>query len=174
DFNSSSNSASDSLISIFRTPDIGFTYLITPSLSVALFYPNDISPNGAVVALDGQPAMLEEVKKRMAAKQLTNVRTLLSRIDRDELERDSFDRALLVAVLGEIPDREAALRHIFAALKSGGLLSITEVIPDPHYQPKSLVCHLAEAAGFQFDSQYGNWLAFTLNFKKPDKSAIQN
>ncbi|MBW4620154.1 MAG: hypothetical protein KME17_12480, partial [Cyanosarcina radialis HA8281-LM2] len=41
-FNSSSNSASDSLISIFRTPDIGFTYLITPSLSVALFYPNDI------------------------------------------------------------------------------------------------------------------------------------
>lgn len=77
--------------------------------------------------------MLEEVKKRVAAKHLENVQILLSRIDQDELEKNVFDRALLVTVLGEISDREAALHQIFAALKPGGLLSITEVIPDPHY-----------------------------------------
>ncbi|ODG98473.1 hypothetical protein A4S05_09095 [Nostoc sp. KVJ20] len=128
-----------------------------------------VTPNGAVVALDGQPAMLEEVKKRVAAKHLTNVQILLSRIDQDELEKNVFDRALLVTVLGEISDREAALHQIFAALKPGGLLSITEVIPDPHYQPYSVVRRLTEAAGFQFDSQYGSWFAFTLNFKKTDE-----
>lgn len=127
-----------------------------------------VMPNGTVVALDGQAAMLEEVKKRVAAKHLTNVQTVLSRIDQDELEKGVFDRALLVTVLGEIPNRETALRHIFSALKPGGLLSITEVFPDPHYQPHNVVCRLAEAVGFQLDSQYGNWSAFTLNFKKPD------
>ena len=131
-----------------------------------------VMPKGVVVALDGQPTMLEEVKKRVAAKHLTNVQTVLSRIDQDELEKGVFDRALLVTVLGEIPDREAALRHIFSALKPGSLLSITEVIPDPHYQPHHVVCRLAEAAGFQLDSQHGTWFAFTLNFKKPDE--LQN
>ncbi len=98
-----------------------------------------VTSNGAVIALDGQLAMLEEVKKRVAAKHLTNVQILLSRIDQDELEKNVFDRALLVTVLGEISDREAALHQMFAALKPGGLLSITEVIPDPHYQPYSVV-----------------------------------
>lgn len=128
-----------------------------------------VLPNGEVVALDGQPAMLKEVEKRIAAKNLTNVRTLFSRIDQSELEQNTFDRALLVTVLGEIPDREAALQHISAALKPGGLLSITEVIPDPHYQFYGTVRRLAEAAGFQFDRYYGNWLAFTVNFIKPDQ-----
>ncbi|BAY59426.1 putative methyltransferase (plasmid) [Leptolyngbya boryana NIES-2135] len=128
-----------------------------------------VLPNGEVVALDGQPAMLKEVEKRIAVKNLTNVRTLFSRIDQSELEQNTFDRALLVTVLGEIPDREAALQHIFAALKPGGLLSITEVIPDPHYQFYGTVRRLAEAAGFQFDRYYGNWFAFTVNFIKPDQ-----
>lgn len=128
-----------------------------------------VLPNGEVVALDGQPAMLKEVENRITAKNLTNVRTLLSRIDQSELEQNTFDRALLVTVLGEIPDREAALQHIFAALKPRGLLSITEVIPDPHYQFYGTVRRLAEAAGFQFDRYYGNWFAFTVNFIKPDQ-----
>jgi ubiquinone/menaquinone biosynthesis C-methylase UbiE len=129
-----------------------------------------VSPNGEVVALDGQSAMLKEVEERIAAKNLTNVQTLLKRIDEGELEQNTFDRALLVTVLGEIPDREAALQHIFTALKPGGLLSVTEVIPDPHYQFYGTVRRLAEAAGFQFDRYYGNWFAFTVNFMKPDQT----
>jgi len=41
---------------------------------------------------------------------------------------------VLVTVLGEVPDREAALREIFDALKPGGILSVTEIIFDPHFQ----------------------------------------
>lgn len=50
-----------------------------------------------------------------------------------------FDYALLVAVLGEIPDRATGFRRIFAALKPGGILSITEGIVDPHDQRRAAV-----------------------------------
>ena len=56
---------------------------------------------------------------------------------------NNFDRALLVTVLGEIPDRDAALRAIFDALKPGGILSITEILRDPHYQRRTTVLRLA-------------------------------
>lgn len=67
-----------------------------------------------------------------------------------------FDRAWLVTVLGEVPAREAALREVYKALKLGGVLSIAEVIPDPHYQNQSTVRRLAEGAGFRFDRLYEN------------------
>jgi ubiquinone/menaquinone biosynthesis C-methylase UbiE len=72
-----------------------------------------------------------------------------------------------VGVLGEIPNREAALRQCYAALKPGGLLSITEIFPDPHYQSRNTVRRLAEAAAFRFDHSEGNWLSFTMNFMRP-------
>ena len=46
-----------------------------------------------------------------------------------QLEQECFDRALLVTVLGEISDRARALRAVFPALKPGGQLSITEMLP---------------------------------------------
>ncbi|MBV7335912.1 class I SAM-dependent methyltransferase [Chloroflexi bacterium TSY] len=45
---------------------------------------------------------------------------------------NTFDRAVLVTILGEIPDRRAALAAIFDALKPGGTLTITGVLLDPH------------------------------------------
>lgn len=75
---------------------------------------------------------------------------------------------MLVTVLGEIPDREAALRTIFAALKPGGLLSVTEIVFDPHFQSRATVTRLACAAGLEERAFYGNRLAYTLNLRKPD------
>jgi ubiquinone/menaquinone biosynthesis C-methylase UbiE len=68
----------------------------------------------------------------------------------------------LCTTLDEIPDREAALRQSFAALKPGGLLSITEIFPDPHYQSKR--------AGFELQTIEGGWVIFTANFLKPETS----
>lgn len=68
---------------------------------------------------------------------------------------------------GEIPDRAAALREIFAALKPGGILSVTELIFDPHYQPRSMLLRLATAAGFQEQAMFGNWMAYTAHLVKP-------
>jgi SAM-dependent methyltransferase len=82
-----------------------------------------------------------------------------------------FDRAILVTVLGEIPDRAAALREIFEALKPGGFLSITELMLDPHYQSRLTVLRLTRQLGFREKEFFGNVFAFTLNLVKPDHPA---
>ena len=128
-----------------------------------------VRPDGQVVALDIQPAMLREVERRASASGLTNIRTVSGGIGRGLLEHNAFERALLVTVLGEIPEREhkAALREIFEALKPGGILSVTEIFLDPHYQTRATVRRLTEAAGLCLESQYGSWLSYTMNFVKP-------
>lgn len=50
-----------------------------------------------------------------------------------------------MTVLGEVPDRDAGMRALHTALKPGGVLSVTEVIPDPHYQSHGTMRRLAEA-----------------------------
>lgn len=72
----------------------------------------------------------------------------------------------MVTVLGEIPNREAALQEVFAALKSGGILSVTELVFDPHFQRLSTVLQLANAAGFREKNRFGNAIAYTLNLEK--------
>jgi ubiquinone/menaquinone biosynthesis C-methylase UbiE len=79
----------------------------------------------------------------------------------------SFDRAVLVAVLGEIPDRQAALRDIFGVLKPGGILAVTEVIVDPHFQRRGKVIALASLVGFREKFRTGGRLAYSIYLEKP-------
>src|SRR5262249_38735657 len=126
-----------------------------------------VGPQGQVVSLDVQEAMLKKLQQRAASRGVANIRTILGPVEGATLEADRFDRALLVWVLGEIPDRAAALRQIFAALRPGGVLSITETLRDPHYQRVAMVLRLAEAAGFCRGEYYKSCLSYTLHFVKP-------
>ena len=74
--------------------------------------------------------------------------------------------ALLVTVLGEIPDQVAALKEIYQALKPGGILSITEVIFDPHFQRRENVLHSAQATGFKEKDFFGRQLAYNMHLEK--------
>ena len=84
-----------------------------------------------------------------------------------ELPSDSVDRAWLVTVLGEIPDRPAALKNLYRILRPGGTLSVTEILGDPHYQRRETVLRLAGDAGFKPTQYWSTLLAFTQNFTKP-------
>jgi predicted methyltransferase len=55
----------------------------------------------------------------------------------------------------------------YRALKPGGVLSITEMFGDPHYQSRSVVERLAVEAGFRLQSFRGGWWLFTADFVKP-------
>jgi ubiquinone/menaquinone biosynthesis C-methylase UbiE len=81
--------------------------------------------------------------------------------------RESFDRVVLRTVLGEVPDRPAVMERAFRALKRGGVLSITEMFGDPHYQSRATVKCFAEEAGFGLQSIEGKVWFFTANFVKP-------
>ena len=125
-----------------------------------------VGPTGTVVAVDVQAAMLRRVRVAADERHLDNVQTLQGSLDSEVPGACDFDRALLVTVLGEIPDRAGAMRALYGALRFCGILSISEMIPDPHYQSRETVRRLAEQAGFDFDRMYGTWLAFTMNFRK--------
>jgi ubiquinone/menaquinone biosynthesis C-methylase UbiE len=110
-----------------------------------------VSPQGEVVALDIQQEMLEILQKRAAEAGVTNIRTVRASAGEGALEEHTFDRALLVAVLGEIPAnrRLPALQEIREALKPDGILYVVEGPFDPHYQTRRAVARMAEEAGFK-------------------------
>ena len=126
-----------------------------------------VGPQGRVVALDIQEGMIQRAQEAAVRAGLSNITFLVAGLGEGRLPAGAFDRAVLVTVLGEIPDRLAALREIYASLKPGGSLSITEVLPDPDYQPRKAVKALGLQAGFQVGREFGNWFMFTLNLEKP-------
>ena len=125
-----------------------------------------VGPEGEVTAMDLQEGMLREVQDRARHANLNNIRFLRAGIGKGTLERDRFDRAVLITVLGEIPDREAALREIFEALKPGGILLVEETIRDPYFQTRSTVTRLAGAAGFTEKEFSGNRFSYILTWEK--------
>jgi ubiquinone/menaquinone biosynthesis C-methylase UbiE len=127
-----------------------------------------VGSTGEVVALDLQPGMLARLLDRADSAGLTNIRQIHGGLGHGLVEQNLFDRAFLITVLGEIPEseRSAALQEIYDALKPGGILSITEVFPDPHYQSRTKVLQVCEATGFRRGDEFGSWLAFTINFVK--------
>jgi ubiquinone/menaquinone biosynthesis C-methylase UbiE len=126
-----------------------------------------VGPTGKVVAVDIQPGMLAHLRENAAQVGVTNLEAHQMDITTaDNLETGSFDRAWLVTVLGEIPDKETALRNLYRVLKPGGTLSITEIFPDPHYQRRETVLSLAQAAGFEPGQYWGSFFMYTQNFSK--------
>ncbi len=126
-----------------------------------------VGSGGKVTAFDIQAGMLQRVRSKAAAEKLDNIRFVQGGAGEGKLGREQYDRALLVTVLGEIPDRQTALAEIFDSLKHGGILSVTEVIADPHFQRRDSVRRVATAAGFVERAFFGNRVSYTINFEKP-------
>ena len=127
-----------------------------------------VGPAGRVLAIDIQRPMLEQLERRLVERGVTNVEVVHAGLGAGKLPAGEFDVALLVTVLGEIHDKPAALREIASSLRPGGVLSVTEVLPDPHYQPLARVRRLAEAAGFRETACRSGWISYTLNLRKAD------
>jgi len=132
-----------------------------------------LGASGSVVAVDLQPAMLAKLAERVAAQGLANVELVEAGLGDGKLPAEAFDVAFLVTVLGEIGDKQAALREIHRSLRPGGLLSVTEVLPDPHYQRLARVRALGAAAGFRETGLLRGWLSYTLNLGKADEEALR-
>jgi len=127
----------------------------------------EVGAKGEVVAMDIQAGMLDKVRNKAKAADLKNIQFLHAGVGEEKLAHNKFDRALMVTVLGEIPNQKAALKEVFSALKPGGILSVTEIIFDPHFQRQSKVLAIATSVGFQEKSLFGNRIAFTMILEKP-------
>lgn len=125
-----------------------------------------VGVQGTVYALDISPAMLGRLLMRAERAQVANILPLLADARSIPLPDGSVDIALMVTVLGEVSDRRGALKEIHRVLKSGGLLSITEMMADPHYLPGFYVTALARQCGFETYSIEGMPWFRTYTFRK--------
>jgi ubiquinone/menaquinone biosynthesis C-methylase UbiE len=126
-----------------------------------------VGPDGEIVALDGQREMLGELERRLEAEGIRNVLPVRAVLGEGVLGEGGFDRVVLAMVLGEARDRREAARELYAALRPGGVLSVTEIFGDPDHRRPATIQREVEAAGFRLARRFGGFPAFTLNFEKP-------
>ena len=125
-----------------------------------------VGSSGAAVGLELQPKMIEKLKRNAEKAGVKNLQVFQGDASRSQSLQD-FDLVYLCTVLGEIPDRAAALQNAWTFLKPGGRLCITEMLGDPHYQSKKTCQQLAEAAGFHLVRINGSWRRFTMTLERP-------
>jgi ubiquinone/menaquinone biosynthesis C-methylase UbiE len=122
------------------------------------YYTLDLSVwvgDGTVEIFDLQQEMLDHTMRRAREAGIENV--VPARGDATSLpyEDGSMDAVVLVTVLGEIRDQDAAMAEIARVLRPGGRLVVGELMGDPHYTSPGALRSRAEAAGLRFAERSG-------------------
>jgi len=128
-----------------------------------------IQPGGTLFCVDIQTRMVEKTLKRLDAGGIRNVQGFVAPAHKLPFDIFDIDLVFLVHVLGEIADddRVPALREALRVLRPGAVLSISEVMIDPHYRFRNDVVKLAQQAGFEPASVVGSLFSYTAAFRKP-------
>jgi len=124
-----------------------------------------VGPEGRLDCVDIAPPLIEKLQAKVRRLGLNNVEVRVADARALPFDDGTFDLIFLISVLGEIPNRVGALREARRVLKPGGVLSITEFLPDPDYPLRRTVVRWAEAAGFELAESHGNLFCYTLNFR---------
>jgi ubiquinone/menaquinone biosynthesis C-methylase UbiE len=123
-----------------------------------------LGKEGQLVCLDLQIEMLRKVRERIGARRAALVQASGSSLP---LQDSSFELVFLVTVLGEIPDKRAAMAEFARVLRPGGILAVTEAFPDPDYVRTPVLRGLATAAGFEVGDRRGNVACYTQQLRRP-------
>jgi ubiquinone/menaquinone biosynthesis C-methylase UbiE len=113
-----------------------------------------LGADGELAVVDIQQQMLDHVMARAARLSIGNISPHLAGADALPFPDAHFDAAYLVTVLGEIPQRQAALRELRRVLKPGGRLVIGE-FADRHHVTLPTLITMANAAGLSFRRRTG-------------------
>ena len=138
------------------------------------FVARAVGREGRVYALDIQPEMLQQLESKLARPEnedIRNVELVNSSAYELPFDDDSLDLVYMVTVLQEIPDRSKALQQVRRVLKPGGIVSVTEWLPDPDYPWKSTTIKIGREAGLVLDEAPGNFWHYTVRFRKPQNSS---
>ena len=125
------------------------------------------APGGRAICVDVQPGMIAVLDERLRAGGATNAHPVVGDATHLPLGAGSVDAAFLVFVLGEIPDRPAALAELRRVMKPGGVISIVETLTDSDYQLEASVDDLFRASGFQPLARRGQRLGYARSFTAP-------
>jgi ubiquinone/menaquinone biosynthesis C-methylase UbiE len=133
------------------------------------FVARAVGERGEVHALDVQPRMLAQLARKLGRAENADIRNVtLHEGSAYELpfDEDAFDLAYMITVLPEIPDQLRALREVKRVLKPGGILAVSEFLPDPDYPLQSTTVKWGREAGFEVEGVYGNVWTYTARFRR--------
>jgi ubiquinone/menaquinone biosynthesis C-methylase UbiE len=116
--------------------------------------------DGTLALFDLQQEMLDHVMRRAAEAGISNVEPARGDARRLPYEDDRFDGAFLVAVLGEIPDQQAALRELRRVVRPGGRVVVGELFGDPHMVTFGALRRRAAESGFEVERRVGPPIGF--------------
>ncbi|HET9592701.1 MAG TPA: methyltransferase domain-containing protein [Solirubrobacterales bacterium] len=119
-----------------------------------------VTPDGTLELFDLQQKFLDHTMEAAAARGLTNLTPTQGDATQLPYEDNSSDAVILTAVLGEIPDRLAALREIRRVLKPNGRLVVGELFGDPHFTSRSSLKQLGAEAGLELTESSGPAFGF--------------
>ena len=123
-----------------------------------------LRPGGELEVLDVQERMLDAVMARVRRAGLDNVFAQQADATSLHYSDEAFDAAFMSAVLGEIPDRAAALRELHRVLRPNGRLVIAEILIDPDYISLGRLKDEVTRAGFHFEQSIGTPFAYAARF----------
>lgn len=126
----------------------------------------NILPDGKVYAIDIQDSIIYHLKKKIEKENIINVIPKLDDVYNLSFEDESVDRILMIACLPEIPDPIRVLKELKRILKPNGLISLSEMLPDPDYPRRRTEKRWAKEAGLEFLEGFGNFFLYQLNFIK--------
>lgn len=132
----------------------------TPSVAQVL------GPDGSLEILDVRQALLDQTIDRVTTAGLTNVTATRGDARRLPYPDRHFDGAYLVACLGEVPDRGAAIEELARVLQPGGRLVVGETAADPHRVRHPDLLKLAMRAGLRSGPLIGR-VSYFARFDRP-------
>lgn len=125
-----------------------------------------LQSDGTLDIFDLQQEMLDDTMRRASEVGLSNVVPQQGDAQKLPYDAERFDAVYLVTVLGEIPDRAAALREIHRTLKPDGRLVVGELFGDPHMVTLCKLKAEAHNAGLSFEINSGPRFGFFALFRR--------
>ena len=125
-----------------------------------------VGDNGKVLAIDIEPKMIERVKRRSQVEEIRNIEARVADVYELPFEDGFFDVIYMIAVIGEIPVPEKAMREFYRVLSPSGTLVFSELLLDPDYPHAETLIRKANAASFRLKKKMGNFFCYTLIFEK--------
>jgi SAM-dependent methyltransferase len=114
-----------------------------------------LGSEGSVEIFDLQQEFLDHTMGRASERGLRNVVPTQGDATALPYDDDSVDAVVLTAVLGEIPDQDAALAEIARVLKPAGRLVVGELAGDPHFTSPGALERRGAASGLRLVERSG-------------------
>lgn len=115
-----------------------------------------VGPAGRVIGIDMTPAMLEKARANAKKAGVTNVEFRQGEAENMPIEDGTADWIISNCVINLSPDKPAVFREAFRALKSGGRVSVSDIMVEtlPEVLRKSKALYTSCVAGAIPEAEY--------------------